>query len=220
MSFPRRRESSLARKYKIFWIPVFTGMTSKIMISYLKGKIIKKGNNFIILAAHDIGYKIFVNENLAAEAKTGDELELFTHQYIREDALDLYGFTTFEKLAMFEMLLSVSGIGPKSGLGIMAIAGVEEIKNAIAEGDTNLLTKVSGVGKKTAERVILDLRDKVGALSPAEGAISSVGLRGDEIDALVALGYSFQQAREALSKVDKSITDSGKRIREALKNIK
>jgi Holliday junction DNA helicase RuvA len=121
---------------------------------------------------------------------------------------------------MFEMLLSVSGIGPKSGLGIMAIAGVEEIKTAIAQGDTNLLTKVSGVGKKTAERVILDLRDKVGALAPAEGAVSSVGLRGDEIDALVSLGYSLQQAREALSKIDKSITDSGKRIREALKNIK
>ena len=191
------------------------------MISYLKGKIIKKGGNFIILAVHEsVGYKIFVNENMAAEAKTGDELELFTHQYIREDAEDLYGFTSYEKLAMFEMLLSVSGIGPKSGLGIMAIAGVEEIKTAIAEGDTNLLTKVSGVGKKTAERVILDLRDKVGVLVPAEGAISSVGLRGDEIDALSALGYSHQQAREALSKVDKSITDSGKRIREALKGIK
>ncbi len=190
------------------------------MISYLKGKIIKKGNNFIILVAHDIGYKIFVNENLAVEAKTGGELELFTHQYIREDALDLYGFTTFEKLAMFEMLLSVSGIGPKSGLGIMAIAGVEEIKTAIAHGDISLLTKVSGIGKKTAERVILDLRDKVGILAPAEGMVSTVGLMGDEIDALVSLGYSIQQAREALSKVDKSITDSGKRIREALKNIK
>ncbi|MDD4902073.1 MAG: Holliday junction branch migration protein RuvA [Patescibacteria group bacterium] len=191
------------------------------MISYLKGKIIKKGSNFIILAVHEsVGYKIFVNENLAAETKIGDQLELFTHQYIREDAEDLYGFTTYEKLAMFEMLLSVSGIGPKSGLGIMAIAGVEEIKTAIAEGDIHLLTKVSGIGKKTAERVILDLRDKVGVLVPAEGAISSVGLRGDEIDALVSLGYSIQQAREALSKVDKSITDSGKRIREALKNIK
>jgi holliday junction DNA helicase RuvA len=191
------------------------------MISYLKGKIIKKGNNFIILAVHDsVGYKIFINENLAAETKIGNELELFTHQYIREDAEDLYGFTTYEKLAMFEMLLSVSGIGPKSGLGIMAIAGVEEIKTAIAEGDISLLTKVSGIGKKTAERVILDLRDKVGALVPAAGAISAVGLRGDEIDALVSLGYSLQQAREALSKVDKSITDSGKRIREALKNIK
>ena len=174
----------------------------------------------MILVAHDIGYKIFVNEILAAEAKAGDELELFTHQYIREDALDLYGFTSFEKLAMFEMLLSVSGIGPKSGLGIMAIAGVEEIKSAIATGDTDLLTKVSGVGKKTAERVILDLRDKVGVLAPAEGIISTVGLYGDEIDALVSLGYSLQQAREALSKVDKTITDSGKRIREALKNIK
>jgi len=191
-----------------------------VMISYLKGKIIKKGNNFVILIAHDIGYKIFVNENLAAETKINDELELFTHQYIREDALDLYGFISYEKLAMFEMLLSVSGIGPKSGLGIMAIAGVEEIKTAIAEGDISLLTKVSGIGKKTAERVILDLRDKVGALASTAGTVSTAGLRGDEIDALVALGYSIQQAREALSKVDKNITDSGKRIREALKNIK
>ncbi|HTW96543.1 MAG TPA: Holliday junction branch migration protein RuvA, partial [Candidatus Methylomirabilis sp.] len=190
-----------------------------------KGKIIKKGSNFIILVVHEsVGYKIFVNETMAAEAKPGEEMELFTHQYIREDAEDLYGFTTYEKLAMFEMLLSVSGIGPKSGLGIMAIAGVEEIKTAIAEGDIHLLTKVSGIGKRTAERVILDLRDKVGFLESSKtdlGAASATGSsRGDEIDALVALGYSLQQAREALSKVDKSITDSGKRIREALKNIK
>jgi holliday junction DNA helicase RuvA len=190
------------------------------MISYLNGRVLKRGANFLIIEVGGVGYKVFVNENLAAETPAGGKAELWTHQYVREDAEDLYGFSSFEKLALFEMLLSVSGIGPKSGLGIMAIAGVEEIKTAIAEGDIHLLTKVSGIGKKTAERVVLDLRDKVGILVPAEGAVSAVGLRGDEIDALVALGYSLQQAREALSKVDKSIIDSGKRIREALKNIK
>jgi len=190
------------------------------MISYLKGKIIKKSNSFLILDVHDIGYKVFVNEGIAVEAKIDDELALFIYQSVREDALDLYGFSSFEKLEMFELLLSVSGVGPKSALGIMAIANVEEIKNAIAQGDFTLLTKVSGIGRKTAERVILDLRDKVGALLPADGVVSVVGLRGDEIDALVSLGYSLQQAREALSKVDKEITDSGKRIKEALRVIK
>jgi Holliday junction DNA helicase RuvA len=190
------------------------------MISYLKGPIIKKGNNFFILLAHDVGYKVFVNEGLAADAKVGVEAELWTHQYVREDAEDLYGFSSFAKLEMFELLLSVSGIGPKSALGIMSIAGVEEIKLAIAEGDLSLLTKVSGIGRKTAERVILDLRDKVGVLAPAEGALAAAGSRGDEIDALLALGYSLQQSREALGKVDKSITDSGRRIREALKSMK
>ena len=190
------------------------------MISYLKGKILKKGTAFIILEVNNIGYKIFVSENMATEVARGQELELYTHHSVREDASDLYGFSSFEKLEMFEMLLSVSGIGPKSGLGIMAIANVEEIKNAIAQGDLSFLTKVSGIGRKTAERVILDLRDKVGNLIPAEGIVSSVGLKGDEIDALISLGYSMQQAREALAKVDKEITDSGKRIKEALKNIK
>ncbi len=188
------------------------------MISYLKGKIIKRGGNFVILNNADIGYKIFVGEGAAADFATGNEAEFWLFQNIREDANELYGFSSYEKLEMFELLLDVNGIGPKSALGIMSLIAVEELKKAIATGDLAMLTKVSGIGKKTAERIILDLRDKIDFLAPAEGSYPSV--RGEEIDALVALGYSMQESREALSKIDKSITDSGQRIREALKNIK
>jgi Holliday junction DNA helicase RuvA len=146
------------------------------------------------------------------------EAEFWIYQNIREDADELYGFFDYEKLEMFELLLDVNGIGPKSAMGIMTMIGVEDLKEAIATGDLAMLTKVSGIGKKTAERIILDLRDKVGFLAPVIG--SSSAARGDEIDALMALGYSMQESREALGKVDKLITDSGKRIREALKSMK
>ncbi|MFA5248306.1 MAG: Holliday junction branch migration protein RuvA [Patescibacteria group bacterium] len=188
------------------------------MISYLKGKIIKRGGNFVILNNADIGYKIFVGESAVADLINISEAEFWIYQNIREDANELYGFSSYEKLEMFELLLDVNGIGPKSAMGIMTMINVEELKEAIATGDLAMLNKVSGIGKKTAERIIIDLRDKIGFLSPVEGSISTA--RGEEIEALMALGYSLQQSREALGKIDKSITDSGQRIREALRVIK
>jgi Holliday junction DNA helicase RuvA len=188
------------------------------MLSYLKGKIIRRGGNFVILNNADIGYKIFVGEGAAADLASANEAEFWLYQNIREDANELYGFSNYEKLEMFELLLNVNGIGPKSAMGIMTMINAEELKEAIATGDLAMLTKVSGIGKKTAERIVLDLRDKVGFLAPVEGSTSAA--RGDEIDALMALGYSLQQSREALGKIDKSITDSGQRIREALRTIK
>jgi holliday junction DNA helicase RuvA len=188
------------------------------MISYLKGTIIKKGGNFVILNNADIGYKVFVGESALADLVGVEMAEFWIYQNIREDANELYGFSTYEKLEMFELLLTVNGIGPKSATGIMSSISAEELKEAIATGDLAMLTKISGIGKKTAERIVLDLKDKIGFIAPAVGSVSAT--RGEEIDALMALGYSMQQAREALGKVDKSITESGKRIREALKNIK
>jgi Holliday junction DNA helicase RuvA len=188
------------------------------MLSYLKGIIIKRGGNFVILNNADIGYKIFVGEGAIADLALGNTAEFWLYQNIREDANELYGFSAYEKLEMFELLLNVNGIGPKSAMGIMTMISAEELKEAIATSDLAMLTKVSGIGKKTAERIVLDLRDKVGFLSPVIGSASAA--RGDEIDALMALGYSMQESREALSGVDKSITDSGKRIREALKSMK
>jgi len=187
------------------------------MIAYLKGKIINKGQGFIILEANKVGYQVFVNPTQYTELEIGQEIELYTHHHIREDAMDLYGFNTLEDLEMFELLLGISGIGPKSALGVLAISSVTEIRETIAQGDSSLLTKVSGIGKKTAERIVLELREKVAHLvSPEQaGTLAS----SDEIDALMALGYSLQQARETLKKVDPKIKDSGQRIKEALKNL-
>lgn len=190
------------------------------MISYLKGKILNRGANFIILRVGDVGYKIFVNAGMLADFNVGAEAEIYTHQHVREDALDLYGFKSMEELEMFEMLLSISGIGPKSALGVLSVGSVEDIKESISSGDPHLLTKVSGIGRKTAERVVLELREKVGQI--ADGRRQTANGRnfsGDEIDALMALGYSMQQAREALRSVDKNVKDSGERIREALKRL-
>lgn len=191
------------------------------MLAYLKGIIIKKGANYIVLDVSNVGYKVFVGEKILSKKVKGDELILWTYQSVREDSLDLYGFTSEEELELFELLISISGIGPKSGLGVLAVASVVEIKESIASGDPHLLIKVSGIGKKTAERVVLELKDKMDKIGLPSGALGNGSSAGsDEIDALMSLGYNFQQAREALNKVDKSITDSGQRIREALKIIR
>jgi Holliday junction DNA helicase RuvA len=191
------------------------------MLSYLSGKILNKGGSFVIVEVNNIGYKVIVNEQLYSGLAVGEEAVFYVHQYVRENALDLYGFETFEKLGLFELLLSISGIGPKSALNAVYVAPVDEFKQTIARGDPSLLTKVSGVGKKTAERAVLDLSGKIGDVLPAEGGQGqgrgSGAWDNDEVEALMGLGYSRQQAMDALRKTGKDITDSGERIREALK---
>lgn len=189
------------------------------MISYLEGKIKNKGNGFVVLLVNSIGYKVFVNGAVFDECNIGDEREFYTYQNVREDALDLYGFKSMEELELFELLITISGIGPKGAIGVLAIASVGDIKDTIARGDSSLLVKVSGIGKKTAERVVLELGDKVGSLVSGDGLSSGGSIGGDEIDALIALGYSMPQARDALREVDSKIIDSGERIREALKKL-
>ncbi len=191
------------------------------MISYLAGKILNKSQNYIIIRIGDIGYQVFVNSVIFADLEIGQDVEIYTHQYVREDALDLYGFKSMEELEMFELLLSISGIGPKSALGVLAIASVADIKESISRGDSALLTKVSGIGRKTAERVVLELREKIGNLKLETGNLKSGtgSASGDEIDALMALGYSMTQARDALRAVDVKIKDSGERIKQALRKM-
>lgn len=191
------------------------------MISYLNGKILNKSQNYVIIKVGDIGYQVFVNSAMFADLEIGQDVEVYTHQYVREDSLDLYGFKSMEDLEMFELLLSISGIGPKSALGVLAVSNVEDVKESIARGDSSLLTKVSGIGRKTAERVVLELREKIGNLKLETGDLKSGtgSASGDEIDALMALGYSMTQARDALRAVDSKIKDSGERIKQALKKM-
>ncbi|MFH1583052.1 MAG: Holliday junction branch migration protein RuvA [Candidatus Falkowbacteria bacterium] len=190
------------------------------MISYLEGKIKNKGNGFVILEVNNIGYQIFISPVLLADLSLNQEIKFYTYQQVREDALNLYGFKSMEELGMFELLLSISGIGPRSALGVMTIATVADIKESIGRGDPALLTKVSGIGRKTAERVVLELREKIGKLNIGDSKLSGDLLgSSDEIDALMALGYSLSQAREALNGVEAKIKDSGERIRQALKKL-
>jgi len=189
------------------------------MISYLKGKVKYRGNGFIIVEVNHLGYKVFVTPPLYADLKPGQDSEFYTHQYVREDTLSLYGFKNLAELELFELLIGVSGIGPKSAMGIMSIASANDIKESIARGDSVLLTKVSGIGRKTAERVVLELREKISKLAGADGQYRGQLGSSDEIDALMALGYSLGEAREALKAVDVKIKDSGERIKQALKKL-
>lgn len=189
------------------------------MIAFLRGQIINKSSNYFILEVGDIGYQVFASESFLAELKNGQETEIYTHHQVREEASDLYGFKALEDLELFELLLTVSGVGPKSALGVLAIASAGDIKEAIIRDDANLLTKVSGIGKKTAERVVLELKNKIMRGAGATGNLSGTGFGSDEIDALMSLGYSLSEARAALNSVDPAIADSGQRVKEALKKM-
>lgn len=188
------------------------------MIAKLKGTIEYAGDKFIVLDVNGVGYKVFLTTYALGKIVGLEErIEIFIHTHIREDAMDLYGFLTMEELDMFELLISVSGIGPKAGLGILSIATPKTIKSAILNEDPSILTKVSGVGKKTAERVILELRNKITDMpkDERENIISD----SDAIEALISMGYSVTEARDALKLVAKDITDIGQRIKAALKNL-
>jgi len=191
------------------------------MISFLRGRVRAKQPGYIILEVAGVGYQVFIGDNLAAELKLGVDYELFTHHQVREEASDLYGFKTIDDLQLFELLLTVSGVGPKSALGILAIASSADIKETIIRGDAHLLTKVSGIGQKTAARLVLELKTKINRIVGDSTDLSQVVLSGtDEIDALMSLGYSLADAREALNKIDPSLKDSGARVKAALKQMR
>jgi holliday junction DNA helicase RuvA len=189
------------------------------MISFLRGKVLHKTKEGIIVEVNNVGYLVFISDSFHKETRSNQEIEIFTHQYVREDSLDLYGFKTLEELEFFELLISVSGIGPKSALSVLAIAKISDIKESIVRGDSHLLTKVSGIGKKIAERVVLELKDKLLKMGGEYHLDDKSGFGADEIDALISLGYSVSEARNALSQVDKDINDSSEKIRQALKKM-
>ncbi len=190
------------------------------MIGSLRGKITLKTDKFIILETGGVGYKINVSPDtlskLSAPRKSSEQngalASFWIHTHVREDAFDLYGFLDHQELEFFEMLINVSGIGPKGALGILGIASIETLKKAIGTGDTAYLTKISGIGKKTAEKIIIELRDKMGE----EKTGTSLQGELDALEALKSLGYSQGEAREAIKKVSSSF-DTNAKIREALK---
>ena len=191
------------------------------MIAFLRASVNYKRINYAVLEVNDIGYQVFLTESFLEEMKTGQEYEVYIHQQIKEDLNDLYGFKTIEDLELFQLLISVSGVGPKSGLGILNLAGSADVKEAILSGDASSLTKVSGIGKKTAERLVLELKTKILKLSPADDLLgSTINLGADEIDALLSLGYSLVEARTALKSINPEIIDSGARVKEALKQMR
>ncbi|OGI95485.1 Holliday junction DNA helicase RuvA [Candidatus Nomurabacteria bacterium RIFCSPLOWO2_01_FULL_42_17] len=187
------------------------------MIGSIRGKIILKREKGLIVEAGGVGYKISVSpDTLSKVKKTGEETFLYIHTHVREDILDLYGFLDYPELEFFEMLISVSGIGPKGALAILGVTSIETLHKAIGTGDVSYLTKISGIGKKTAEKIVLELRDKIADRMKDEKGGSSLQGELDSLEALKSLGYSQHQAREALKKVSADL-DTNAKIREALK---
>jgi Holliday junction DNA helicase RuvA len=183
------------------------------MIGSIKGKIILKTDKFVIVETGGVGYKISVSPDTLSKFKKADEnVSFWIHTHVREDILNLYGFLDRQELEFFEMLINVSGIGPKGALSILGIASIETLRKAISTGDTAYLTKVSGIGRKTAEKIVIELRDKMGE----EKTGTSLQGELDALEALKSLGYSQSEAREALKKVLPN-TDTNTKIREALK---
>lgn len=186
------------------------------MIAQISGNVVFTGDRYLILDVNGLGYKVYASADTIRQAgKKTEPVKLWTHLAVREDALDLYGFAERPELELFELLISISGIGPRSALGILNIAPVENLKKAISSGDSSYMTKVSGIGRKTAEKIILELRDKFG--SSANVSMPELREESDALEALQSLGYSQVEARDALKNVPREISGTSKRVKEALK---
>lgn len=190
------------------------------MIAHLRGKIEEKFGNFLTIDVNGVGYEITVPTPDFEAVNLGEEKKFYTYHAVRENAEDLYGFSSLAAKKIFELLISVQGIGPKAAIAILSLAEAEEVRNAIANADAAFISKASGVGKKSAERVIVDLRDKVGIPShygATETKFATAQPANDEaLDALIALGFPLKEATAALEKVDPGLSVE-ERVRLALK---
>ncbi|MFA5159783.1 MAG: Holliday junction branch migration protein RuvA [Candidatus Omnitrophota bacterium] len=200
------------------------------MYHYLNGKIAEKTPTAVILDVNGIGYEVRVSlSTFSSLPNLGETVKLFTHFVVREDAQLLYGFATEEEREAFKLLISISGIGPKLAITLLSGVTLQELKRAIQEKNVPVLTAISGIGQKTAERVIIELKDKIGKAEVSAGkelihdASISDQMVEDSVSALVSLGYTKQKAKDAIQKTLKTLL--GKKplveeiIRTALKHV-
>lgn len=187
------------------------------MIAFLRGKIREVGENKALIEVGGIGYEIyFIGREQGKFVKNkGQEIEVYTHHYLRENAAELYGFLKLEERRMFEILIGISGVGPKGALNILNAASIDILQRAIATGDSSVLTKISGIGNRIAQKIIIELKDKFGdEWSKLGGNIKG---ESDVIEALQSLGYSRVQAQEVLQKLPKNLKKTEDMVKEALK---
>lgn len=189
------------------------------MIAHVSGIIAEKFAGSLIIDVHGIGYEISVPLGDFETAVLGNEIKFYTYHHVREQSEELFGFSSLAAKKLFELLITVQGIGPKAALAILSLAAAETVRNAIASGDAVYLAKASGVGKKTAERVVVDLADKVGVPTHYQqtAAVQTELDTSDEaLEALMALGYTLSDATKALENVDPALS-TAQRVTEALK---
>lgn len=186
------------------------------MISYLKGSIQYKSQNFIVLNVGNVGYQVHIPRQIYSEATVGKEREFFIYTHVREDQLTLFGFETLEELQLFKLVLSVSGIGPKIGLEILSTPS-SIIKNAILNEDTKTLAQIPGLGLKTSKRLILELKNKIEPLITYKTSAH----RGKEeaIEALSSLGYSKPEIFKILNTIEDHLEDPEAIVRYFFKNV-
>lgn len=187
------------------------------MIAHVAGEVVEKTADALIIDVGGLGYEVQVATHDFEAAILGEHVKLYTHDHLRENAHELFGFSSLTAKRLFEMLISVSGVGPKMALAILSLGDVEAIRSAIANGDSAFVQRASGVGKRIAERLAVDLRDKVGlpGAHPQAGPAAEAVPRDDALDALLALGYNLQQANEALQAIDPAL-DTQTKIKLAL----
>jgi len=178
------------------------------MYAYISGRLAEKGNDYVVIDAHGVGYRIFTNTN-ALSNLPAENAQLFTHFVVKENEQSLYGFMTEQEKEMFEKLISISGVGPKMALSVLTTLGVSEVASAIISSDISAFTPVSGVGKKIAERIILELREKVSNdnLLAELGGTAAANPEIEAVNALVSLGYKRAEALKAITSV-KSLGDT------------
>lgn len=188
------------------------------MIAHINGKIAEKFGGSVVVDVSGVGYEITVPSSEFDKATLGEEVKFYTYHHIREQSQELFGFSSLAAKKLFELLITVQGIGPKAGIAIMSLGGSEDVRNAIANEDSKYIQKASGVGKKSAERVIVDLKDKVGLATNVNYDKNGVAedSQDEAAEALIALGYSLNDAVRALEGIDNDLSTS-ERIRSALK---
>ncbi len=190
------------------------------MILTLTGTVAEKLSELVVVDVRGVGYGVLVPLEDYGKLSSGDPIKLYIYEHIRENAHDLYGFTHTDTKKLFEQLLDVNGVGPKMALNVLGIGSVEDVRKAIAAGDTKFIQSAPGVGKRVAERVVVELKDKVGLVASASDALfvaTSTAEKDEAVQALVSLGYSVPDAVSALSGIDKKLP-SEERVKQALKS--
>ncbi len=191
------------------------------MIASLRGPILECGDKYVVIDVNGLGYKAFVTDDTLHTLSNSTEATLWTYLAVRETALDLYGFISKKERDFFELLITISGIGPKSAINILSLVDATTLASAIRTGSTSHLVKVSGIGRKTAEKIVLELKDKLGGIdtTPTSELKAEMSSDADTIAALVSLGYDAGEARDALKQIDKTLTDTGAKVKAALKML-
>ncbi len=173
------------------------------MIASIRGEVLEVALDHVVVEAHGVGYRVNATPSTLATLRRGTEARLVTAMIVREDSMTLYGFADADSRDLFSTLLSVSGVGPRLAMATLAVHEASALRRALAEGDVTALTRVPGIGKRSAERMVLELRDKMGGLAATVGAAATNGhaVRGPVVEALVGLGFATKQAEEATDRV-------------------